>query len=338
MKKTLSFITLLLFIFSIAGCGMFDQTTELPNLENMNQDGIRDTLNAHDLSAEFFVDESIVYSEPNVFVDYMNHEEGEEVEKGTTIAVVVSSSLEDDDDEDREPAPTTPLDQDGEFTDAENVALYLDTFHALPDNFGDEDITEYDATGHAVLPNDGFDYQAVDVDEGSIIYSDEGLIFHKTGEDTYDQLFGTPDHPPLDPDEPYTDTEKVALYIRTFGKLPPNYFIRYEDETNLYQSAYGYLPDFYDEYPFPTLSNLRSDEEFNDYGQEAYFGYWHFSNHANQLPDLGGHYFIADTKIAGAGHDRGDDRFVFHPEHHIVYYTDDHFYTYELWYGDARSD
>ncbi len=194
-------------------------------------------------------------------------------------------------------------------------------------------ILTFDPTDYDEIPND-YDYEkvAVNDDDGEyIIASDAGLVFYLAG-GTVEQRFGNEDHPPLDEDGIYTARDDVALYIRTFGKLPPNYFIRYEGDRNLYRNTYGYLPDRYDD--FDTFNDLRTLRQ--EYGQESYYGYWHFSNHAGQLPERFGHYYIADTEIGGAGFSRGNTRFVFSPSHHLVYYTPDHFNTYELLYGDAR--
>ncbi len=362
MKKVLLLTTLVLAAFTLVACG--DDKVELPELFGMDRFEIHDKLEDKGLDVYIWVNEDIRYPSPNQFLEYRDHTTGDKVERGTLINVVVSSSL-DDDEEEFEPAPRTPMDVDGSFTTPEDVALYVDTFGELPSNFITEeeamdlgydpdeenlwDVTdeksiggdEFDPDGHDALPN-GEDrtYFTADLNfEGGsrpderLVYSDDGLVFYT--DDLYgsfEQLFGTPEHPPLDPDEHYTRRDDVALYIRTFGKLPPNYFIRYENDLNLYERTYGYLPDRYDDFDlFNQLTELR-----REYGEDSYYGYWHFSNHAGQLPDFT-MFYIADTNIGGAGHSRGNDRFVFSPEERIVYYTPDHFETYELWYGDARD-
>ncbi len=362
MKKVLVMTLLMFSAFVLAACGPSE--VELPDLHGYDEWEIRDILEEKGLEASFFVDQETDRERPNVFLHYQLHEIGDIVYEGERIPIVVSSDLIDE--EPPETAPLTPLDPDGHFIAMYDVALYVDTFGTLPENYitldeafdlgyePDEgnlgDVAEgmsiggdeFDPTDHDVLPSgDERNYFRADVnhEEGEradefLVYSDDGLVYHTTDDfSTFDQLFGTEEHPPLDPDERYTSYMDVALYIRTFGKLPPNYYIRYERDTNFYENTYGYLPDFYDDHDFPAdLVDLRKE-----YGEDAYFGYWHFSNHAGQLPHEW-EFRIADTRIGGAGYSRGNYRFVFSPEARIVYYTEDHFNTYEILYGDARGE
>lgn len=334
-KKFLLSFLMIISITIMTGCALFDNTVELPDLLFMDKDEIIVRLDEEGLEPYFFEDESVEKNRPHVFIRYMNHEVGEEVERGETIAVVISSGLEEE--EEPEDAPRVPIDPDGAYNAYEDVALYLDTFNAPPSNYSENDLIVFDPDEHEAIPGGDRAYYALEVDaadnDAYIVYSDDGLIYYTLDAfDTFEQLFGNEEHPPLDEDATYTTTEDVALYIRTFGKLPPNYFIRYERDVNLYRNTYGYVPDFYDDHAyFNDLVGLREA-----YGEEAYFGYWHFSNHAGQLPSYT-MFYIADTKIWGAGWSRGNDRFVFSPDEKIVYYTADHFNTYELLYGDARD-
>ncbi len=337
LRKTSMMLMLALGMLILSSCGLFDSTTELPDLMYMDRDEIRDRLEAEDLNAYFFVDDTVERTRPYMFIRYFDKSVGDEVERGSTISVVVSSGLEEDDEDDREDAPRVPLDPDGSFTAYEDVALYIDTFNTLPGNFDQSDHVDFDPDDFEAIPSGDRSYTAVAVDEDNedayIIFSDDGIIFYTDDDfESFTQLFGNEDYPPLDKDEHYTALSDVALYIRTFGKLPPNYFIRYEGDQNLYRNTYGYLPDFYEDHEyFGDLVGLREA-----YGQDAYFGYWHFSNHAGQLPS---HtmFYIADINIGGAGWSRGNDRIVFSPGEKIVYYTPDHFNTYEILYGDGRD-
>ena len=336
LKKILMLLTLILSITIMTGCALFDNTVELPDLLFMDKEEIRDRLDEEDLDVYFFVDDTVERDRPHVFIRYMDKSVGEEVERGQVISVIVSSGLEEDD-EDLEDAPRVPIDPEGTFTAYEDVALYLDTFKTPPGNYGDDDLIVFDPDEHEAIPGGDRDYFALEVDDdiadAYIVYSDDGLVYYTTNAfDSFEQLFGNEEHPPLDKDAHYTDQDDVALYIRTFGKLPPNYFIRYENDVNLYRNVYGYVPDFYDDHEyFGDLTGLREE-----YGEDSYFGYWHFSNHAGQLPGYT-MFYIADINIWGAGWSRGNDRFVFSPDEKIVYYTPDHFNTYELIYGDARD-
>jgi len=340
MKKTLTLVLSLTLLLVISACGMFNRTVELPDLMFMDKAEIQTTLNDAGLEVYFINDETVERNQPNMFIRYQNRSVGDEVERGTVVTVIISSALEEE--EEAEPAPRTPLDPDGTFTTYEDVALYLDTFNELPANFDQEDIFSFDPSDHEIVPDDAGPYDAVTVDDDHVvIFSDAGLIFSADADYTaFWQHFGNEDYPPFDHEGNrfvyggrYTRTDDVALYARTFGKMPGNYYIRYERDTSFYRSLYGYLPELYDDFDiWQDLVELRRQK-----GEDAYYAYWHFSNHANQMSSRFEPYFIADTSIGGAGHSRGNERFVISPSNRLIYYTSDHFTTYTLLYGDARD-
>jgi len=369
MKKIYALVMVALLGVLMSACGPAE--VELPPLHGMDKDAIRTVLEMDGIEVHFFVDDSREMSSPHMFVRYMNHNIGDMVNEGDRVTVIVSSGLDDIDEDELEPAPLTPLDPGGHFVSVDDVSLYIDTFGTLPDNYitleeafdmgYDEDEEnlgevaegmsigghEFDSSDYDILPNGGErTYFIADVNhevgeraDEFLVYSDDGIIYH-TADDfaTFDQLFGTEEHPPqgLEKDGEYTRRSEVALYIRTFGRLPKNYLIRYPGDTSLYESYIGDLPDFYDDYDFPQDLVVVRREYGDQFEKDIYYGYWHFSNHAGQLP-RSWTFMIADINIAGAGHSRGNDRFVFSPEAKIVYYTPDHFNTYEILYGDARD-
>lgn len=365
MKKLLMMIVVLGGVFTLGACDMVDSTEELPDVRTWHIDEAREEL--QDLGFELYVIGiyNHSYGQPDLVVNYQDYEPGDEVETGTVLSILISDFEEDPQ---LDPAPRTPIDHDEAFIDAEDVALYVDTYEELPQNYisretakgegwtQEDDLHEY-FDDDAIIGGDEWDeadayddiphedrtfYQAwvnyeggiIDSPEAFLLYSDDGLIYSTDDNfETFTQHFGNEDHPPLDPDERYTDLEDVMLYIRTFGKLPVNYVIRYEEHVSNYQSLYGYTPDYAEDYDFPRSVGDMRDE----HGEDAYFGYWTFSNYAGQMPDTS-QFYMADINIAYPSTSRGNSRIVFSPEEKIAYYTPDHYNTFELWYGDARED
>jgi len=360
MKKLLGLMVLLTASFTLAAC---DSSQELPDVRTWHINEAREEL--QDLGFEVYAIPiyNHNYGQPDLVIDYQDYSHGDDVEQGTVLNILISD-FEDDDELD--PAPRTPIDPDGEFTSEEDVALYVDAYGELPENFvsldeaseegydpESDDLWDYfdgyslgghvfeDAGDHDALPNGdrtyymaNLNYEGGSLSDDYLVYSDDGLIYSTTDLDSGDftQHFGNEDHPPLDKDERYTNLEDVMLYIRTFGKLPPNYVIRYEEHVSNYQSLYGYTPDYVEDYDFPRSVGDMRDE----HGEDAYFGYWTFSNYAGQMPETS-QFYMADINISYPSTSRGNSRIVFSPEERIVYYTPDHYNTFELWYGDARE-
>ncbi len=365
MKKLLALLTVFTLAITLAACGASE--VRLPSLAGMDRYEIEERFDELGLDYYFFVDEDTERSRPYMFLRYMNHSSGAMVEAGSRIQIVVSSSLEEEDTSGHyPPAPLTPIDVDGEFTDYEDVALYIDTFKELPNNLeGSEE--PFDHLDYDPLPDDeSLSFYRVDVsfinedndeDEGDLIFTDDGeiIFFSPDNFDSFDHLFGTPEHPPLDEFEFYTSSRDVALYFRTFGRLPINYIIRYENDYtqsgSAFRRAYGdpddmlFVKEGWTHETYEFFSTPRDARRyFDDYeginGEAIYFGYWHFSNHSGQMPTHTS-YFIADTRIGGFSESRGDHRFVFSPSNNVIYYTSTHFTEtteFELWYGDNRGD
>ncbi len=342
MKKMLALFSAFVLIFTLSAC---TREVELPDLTGLPENLAREELQDKGLNVNVF--ESSETRSTREFLDYQNHEVGDIVEEGDLVTIVVSSTLEERDEV--EQADRTPLDPDGAFNEPYDVALYLDTFDELPDNYitleeakdagydPDEenlwDVTDdkniggdpFDASDIDALPDEnGRSYYTADVNvedgirgEERLVYSDDGLVYHtEDGYETFEQIFGNEEHPPLDPDGEYIRHEEVALYLRTFGELPPNHYDR---------------PDYQDEQGY-TFRDLR-----DEFGERALFGYWNFSNWGNQLPGHVHDWQMADVNIGEGGRTRGVHRLVFSQQERIVYYTDDHYDTFEMLFGDGRN-
>lgn len=114
----------------------------------------------------------------------------------------------------------------------------------------------------------------------------------------------------LDPDGTYTSKEDVALYIHLYGELPQN-FITKKEAQNL-----GW-----------------SGGSLEKYAPGKCIGGSKFGNYEEQLPDADGRrYYECDIDTLGAK-SRGAKRIVYSNDG-LIYYTDDHYETFELLYGE----
>lgn len=114
----------------------------------------------------------------------------------------------------------------------------------------------------------------------------------------------------LDEDGSYTSKEDVALYIHLYGHLPDNFI------TKRTARAAGWSGGSLDPY-FPGCS-IGGD--------------W-FGNYEGLLPDKDGRtWFECDIDTMGAKK-RGAKRIIFSNDG-LIYYTGDHYETYELLYGE----
>ena len=117
--------------------------------------------------------------------------------------------------------------------------------------------------------------------------------------------------PAIDEDGWYDDKENVALYIHTYGKLPPNYVTKYDAE-----DLYGWTGGALDKYE-----------------KGMAIGGSKFGNYEGILPKKSGRqYYECDIDTVGTN-SRGAKRIVYSNDG-LVYYTDDHYETFELLYGE----
>lgn len=109
----------------------------------------------------------------------------------------------------------------------------------------------------------------------------------------------------LDPNGHYTGRDEVALYIHLYGCLPGNYISKTQGN-NLYGSYKN----------IPANMNIGGDR---------------FGNREGLLP-AGHTYYECDIGTSG-GRNRGTNRIVYSTDG-LVYYTNDHYASFTLLYGE----
>lgn len=118
---------------------------------------------------------------------------------------------------------------------------------------------------------------------------------------------------PLPENGSYTTKEDVALYIHTYGRLPGN-FITKKEAQNLGWPG----------------GNLEP------YAPGMCIGGSRFGNYEGLLPEAEGRtYTECDIDTLGAK-SRGAKRIVFSNDG-LIYYTEDHYESFELLYGDEHD-
>ena len=114
----------------------------------------------------------------------------------------------------------------------------------------------------------------------------------------------------IDEDGSYTTKDDVALYIHTYGHLPDNFITKKDAQ------ALGW--------PGGSLE---------PYAPGKCIGGSRFGNYEGLLPEADGHtYTECDIDTLGAD-SRGAKRIVFSNDG-LIYYTEDHYETFELLYGE----
>ncbi len=119
--------------------------------------------------------------------------------------------------------------------------------------------------------------------------------------------------PPPEEEEPfvtlgeeYSDKDHVAAYLRAFQELPPNYITKKEAQALGWVSSQGNL---WEVAPGKSIGGDR------------------FGNYEGQLPDAKGRkYFECDIDFDGTY--RNAKRIIFSSDG-LIYYTDDHYTTFE---------
>lgn len=114
----------------------------------------------------------------------------------------------------------------------------------------------------------------------------------------------------IDEDGTYTSKEEVALYLHTYGHLPSNFITKKEAQALGWEG--GKLE------PYAPGKSIGGD----------YFG-----NYEEQLPKKKGRkYYECDIDTQGKK-SRGSKRIVWSTDG-LIYYTGDHYETFELLYGE----
>ncbi len=117
----------------------------------------------------------------------------------------------------------------------------------------------------------------------------------------------------VEEDGVYTDAEHVALYIHTYGHLPSNYITKREAEAAGWDSEKGNLGKVLPGY------SIGGDR---------------FGNYEKLLPRKKGRtYYECDIGYNPKKGSRGAKRIVYSNDG-LIYYTDDHYNSFELLYGE----
>ena len=114
----------------------------------------------------------------------------------------------------------------------------------------------------------------------------------------------------LAPDGSFSTKDDVALYIHTYGYLPPN-FITKEEARDLGWEGGG----------------------LDDYAYGMCIGGDRFGNYEGLLPDASGRKWTECDIDTLHKNSRGAKRIVFSNDG-LIYYTDDHYESFELLYGE----
>ena len=140
------------------------------------------------------------------------------------------------------------------------------------------------------------------VEESEQDYEETVVSEEIVGEESYDYL---------DEAGSYTSKEDVAAYIYKFGHLPNNFITKKEAKALGWESKEGNLAEV-----APGMS----------------IGGDYFGNYEELLPEEEGRdYYECD--IDSDGGYRGAKRIVFSNDG-LIYYTEDHYESFELLYGD----
>ncbi|MGI6106998.1 MAG: ribonuclease domain-containing protein [Lachnospiraceae bacterium] len=112
-------------------------------------------------------------------------------------------------------------------------------------------------------------------------------------------------------DGEYTSKDEVALYIHLYGHLPDNYITKSEAKALGWDSRSGNL---YEVAPGKSIGGDR------------------FGNYEGNLPEADGRVY-RECDIDYTGGYRNSKRIVYSSDG-LIYYTEDHYNTFELLYGE----
>ena len=119
-----------------------------------------------------------------------------------------------------------------------------------------------------------------------------------------------PEEPAIDENGSYDDWDNVALYIYTYGKLPPNYISKAEAQDLGWEGG-----------------------SVERYAPGKCIGGSKFGNYEGLLPKKSGRqYYECDIDTLGES-SRGAKRIVYSNDG-LIYYTDDHYESFTLLYGE----
>jgi len=255
------------------------------------------------------------------------------------------------------PDPDDEISEEGTYDSKEEVALYLHLYGHLPANFMTKDeasakgwkggalstVIEGMAIGgdtfedeSGLLPEvKGRTYYVCDINtvgkqkrgQERMVWSDDGNIYYTPDfYETYEHLYGDDDVPDvltadsvssteeeeetLPEDGTYDSKEEVALYLHLYGHLPSNYMTKSQARKKGWSGG--------------ALSTVVKGMSI---GGDVY------GNYEGVLPKVNGRtYYECDIDTTGKSK-RGSKRIIWSDDGNI-YYTEDHYETFEHLYGD----
>lgn len=139
--------------------------------------------------------------------------------------------------------------------------------------------------------------------------STEDVVLETPVEEPGEIILEVDEEATIDEDGYYTSKDEVALYLRTYGKLPNNYITK-RDATDLgWDAQKGNLWDVTDKL------SIGGDR---------------FGNREKLLPEKEGRtYFECDINYEGGY--RGSERIVYSNDG-LIFYTEDHYESFEQLY------
>ena len=138
-------------------------------------------------------------------------------------------------------------------------------------------------------------------------------VTNKTSGKTEETTEKTDQKASVDENGTYDNAKDVALYIRTYNKLPSNYITKKEAK------ALGW-----------------SGGSLEEYAPGKCIGGDYYGNYEGQLPEKKGRrYTECDIDTLGKS-SRGAKRIVFSNDG-LIYYTKDHYKTFTLMYGEGQK-
>lgn len=152
----------------------------------------------------------------------------------------------------------------------------------------------------------------VSAPDEDVEFAEEILVPEETATETPEKASeeAPEETPAIDEDGVYTTKEDVALYINTYGHLPQNFISKKEAQSLGWEGG-----------------------SLEPYAPGKCIGGSHFGNYEGILPEKDGRsYTECDIDTLGADK-RGAKRIVFSNDG-LIYYTEDHYETFELLYGE----
>ncbi len=181
---------------------------------------------------------------------------------------------------------------------------YEEPTQELPQEDTDLTILEETATEDTAAPDETTDTQETVTEETPEVSTEEPVVEEN-------EIPAEEETAVIDENDTYTSKEEVAAYIHEYGHLPSNFITKKEAKKLGWVSSEGNLDEV-----APGMS----------------IGGDYFGNYEGNLPEAKGRdYYECDIDFDGTY--RNAKRIVFSDDG-LIYYTEDHYETFELLYGE----